>query len=262
MMHDTTEALPVHPYTGLTALAVLPSGRIVWPVMGGDGTNDAPGNGDQGDQGNDQGDADSDDGDATSHDDNDGQGDADDTDADPEGADQLGDAGKKALDATKAKWKAERDKRREVERQLAEATAKKDGDGPDPAVAAEQAAMAKANSRIVRAEVRAAAAGKLADPKDALSFLDLDGFEVGDDGEVDADEIADAIADLIARKPYLAADAQPRKRFQGGGDGGQGRGSQAKSIDAQIREAEAKGDIATSVRLKQVKLAQAAKKSK
>lgn len=27
--------LPVHPYTGLQAIAVLPSGRIVWPVMGG-----------------------------------------------------------------------------------------------------------------------------------------------------------------------------------------------------------------------------------
>jgi hypothetical protein len=27
--------LPVHPYTGLQAIAVLPSGRIVWPVLGG-----------------------------------------------------------------------------------------------------------------------------------------------------------------------------------------------------------------------------------
>ena len=27
--------LPVHPFTGLQAIAVLPSGRIVWPVLGG-----------------------------------------------------------------------------------------------------------------------------------------------------------------------------------------------------------------------------------
>lgn len=27
--------LPVHPFTGLQALAVLPSGRVVWPVLGG-----------------------------------------------------------------------------------------------------------------------------------------------------------------------------------------------------------------------------------
>jgi len=30
-----TAVLPVHPYTGLQAIAVLPSGRIVWPIMGG-----------------------------------------------------------------------------------------------------------------------------------------------------------------------------------------------------------------------------------
>ena len=30
--------LPIHPRTGLTALGILPSGKVVWPVMGGDGT--------------------------------------------------------------------------------------------------------------------------------------------------------------------------------------------------------------------------------
>ena len=86
---------------------------------------------------------------------------------------------------------------------------------------AEQAATAKANARILRSEVRAAAAGKLADPKDALRFLDLDQFEVDEDGEVDEDEIADAIEDLVKRKPYLAAaQGGNGKRFQGRGDGG------------------------------------------
>src|SRR5690348_3642773 len=41
-----------------------------------------------------------------------------DDDPDPEGADQLGDAGKKALDAQKAKWKAERDRRKKLEQEL------------------------------------------------------------------------------------------------------------------------------------------------
>lgn len=36
----TTNPLPTHPRTGLSALGVLPSGRIVWPIMGGDGTGD------------------------------------------------------------------------------------------------------------------------------------------------------------------------------------------------------------------------------
>lgn len=37
MKHIT---LPIHPRTGLTALGILPSGKIVWPAMGGDGTGD------------------------------------------------------------------------------------------------------------------------------------------------------------------------------------------------------------------------------
>ena len=37
--------LPINPATGIEAIAVLPSGRIVWPIAGGDGTD---GNGDTG----------------------------------------------------------------------------------------------------------------------------------------------------------------------------------------------------------------------
>ena len=212
------ETLPVHPFTGLTAIAVI-GGRPVWPVLGGSGDGgDGDGQGDQGDA-----------------DDNDGQGGPDDgDDTDPEGADQLGDPGKKALQATKEKWKAERDRRKALERELEQArkgTSKGDSDEPDPdriRADAERAATAKANQRIIRAEVRAAAAGKLADPKDALKFLDLDAFEVDDNGEIDADEIADAITDLITNKPYLAA--QSGKRFQGTGDGGSRNGGRPKQI--------------------------------
>lgn len=46
MKHHIT--LPLHPRTGLTALGVLPSGKVVWPAMGGDGT----GNGGDGQGGN------------------------------------------------------------------------------------------------------------------------------------------------------------------------------------------------------------------
>ena len=35
-------ALPVHPITGLRAIAILPSGKIVWPVQGGSGEGDSP----------------------------------------------------------------------------------------------------------------------------------------------------------------------------------------------------------------------------
>lgn len=82
----------------------------------------------------------------------------------------------------------------------------------------EAAALEKANQRIRQAEVRAVAAGKLNDPADALLYLDLSSFEVGDDGAVDTEAMTTAVNDLIENKPYLAA--QGGKRFQGSADGG------------------------------------------
>ncbi|MFE9300821.1 hypothetical protein [Streptomyces sp. NPDC006856] len=174
------------------------------------------------DGGDDAGDTDDTDQGDTGSDDTDDQGDddpGDDADDEDDGADALGDKGKRALDAMKGKLKGEREKRRALEKQLAEK------DGNDQAEKArreaESAALTKANARILRAEVKAAAAGKLADPADAYKFVDLDQFEVDDDGNVDSDEVAEAIDDLIQSKPYLAAATA--KRFQGTGDGGAAR---------------------------------------
>jgi hypothetical protein len=145
----------------------------------------------------------------------------------PEGADQLGDAGKKALDSMKSKWREERDKRRDLEARIAALEAPKgtgDTDTPDPDSIRREAAReatTKANARILRSEIKAAAAGKLADPTDAALYLDLDKFEVDENGDVDAEEISDAIEELLTRKPHLAATARPR--FQGTGDGGAAR---------------------------------------
>lgn len=215
------DELPVHPVTGLTALGVLSSGRIVWPVLGAAPEDDGDADGDAGDDAGGAGDG--------------GSGDQD--------GDGLADAGKKALDA-------ERKARREAARKLkaaearvaeleAQGAAKKDGDDAQAAADqarrdAETAANAKANARILAAEVRAAAAGQLADPSDAARYLDLSEFEVGDDGSVDSEAITEAISDLIKRKPYLAAKATG---FQGSGDGG-ARGSGSKP--RQVTEAELK----------------------
>ncbi|MFD3498790.1 hypothetical protein [Streptomyces sp. NPDC058678] len=174
-------------------------------------------------------------------------------DDDPEGADQLGDAGKRALDSMKDKWKSERDKRRELEAKLAAKDKPADGDQPDPEAIvrqAEQAALSKANARIIRAEVKAAAAGKLADPADAYRFLDLAQFEVDDDGNVDADEIGDAIADLIQSKPYLAAQSgTPKPRFEGTADSGarKGTGRPAQLTEADVKRLSAAGKHAEIV---------------
>lgn len=169
-----------------------------------------------------------------------GDGATDGGEGDPAGADQLGDAGKKALDTMKAQRNAERDRRRALEAELEALKAPKPAAGEQPDAdairrEAAQEATAKANTRILKSEVKAAAAGKLADPKDALVHLDLSSFEVGTDGEIDADEISDAIADLLTRKPYLAAKGAPR--FQGSGDGGAAR----KAGPTQLTRADIKG---------------------
>ncbi|MEU5394522.1 hypothetical protein [Streptomyces tibetensis] len=165
----------------------------------------------------------------------------DDTDTDPEGAEQLGDPGKKALDTMKGKLKAERERRRSLEAQLAERDKPADGDQPDPDALVRQAeatALARVNERLVKAEVRAAAAGKLADPADAHRFLDLSQFEVDADGNVDADEVAEAIDDLLTSKPYLAAQGGSTKpRFQGTADSGARKGS---ARPTQLTEADVK----------------------
>ncbi len=174
-----------------------------------------------------------------------------DDDGDPEGADKLGDPGKKALATMKTKLAAAKAELRELRKVKAAA----DDAEPTP----EQAAQAKANTKILRAEIRAAAKGVLADPTDAYKFLDLTEFEVDDDGEVDREQLDDALAELVKSKPYLAATKGPGKRFQGGADGGP-RGGQPKSLDQQIADAEKAGDWAVARRLKLSKLAALSKK--
>lgn len=146
---------------------------------------------------------------------------------DPAGSEALGDAGKKALDSMKSKWREERDKRRDLESRLAALEAAPKGDGtetPDADQIKAQAtreAITKANARILRSEIKAAAAGKFADPSDAALYLDPAKFEVDENGDVDTEEISEAIEELLTRKPHLAATARPR--FQGSGDGGAAR---------------------------------------
>lgn len=135
------------------------------------------------------------------------------TTTEPEGSDGLGNAGKKALAAMKEREKAARAEARELKKRLAdlEAAASAADKTPDEQALeaarreAEAAALAKANERILRSDIKAAAAGKLADPSDALAYLDLSEFEADESGNFDSSEIAEAISDLLERKPYLAA---------------------------------------------------------
>lgn len=175
--------------------------------------------------------------------------------AEVEGADALGDKGKQALDRMKAEKKAEREARLKLEAEFKALKAQVEGKEAEHRAQQEAQklkddALSAANTRILKAEVRAAAKGQLADPADALLYIDLSSLEVGDDGEVDSAAIEAAVADLVKKKPYLAA--QGGKRFQGGADGGtrnEARPAQltrddlSKMSPKQIEEARKKGQL-------------------
>lgn len=113
----------------------------------------------------------------------------------------------------------------------------------------EKAAVDKANARIVRAEVKAAAAKHLADPADALKFLDLAEFEVSADGDVDGDAIAAAIEALVKSKPYLAAEGGSAQAFTSPGSARKEQGGQVthaqldRMSPAEINAARAAGRL-------------------
>ncbi|MGW3229423.1 hypothetical protein [Kitasatospora sp. NPDC001095] len=61
-------------------------------------------------------------------------------------------------------------------------------------------------AELVRAEVRAAGAGLLRDPADALALLDLSAL-AGSGSAVNATAVRAALEQLVKDKPYLAADS-------------------------------------------------------
>lgn len=217
--------LPVHPHTGLTALGLRRNGAPIWPVRGG-----APDDG---------GDADGDDtGDQDDADDSDDEGNPDD----------LGDPGKKALDAMKTQRNKARGALRpwsalarelgvqtpEQIRNLIKGKTKDGEDAPDPEQIRREARV-EADREVARErlldKIEAKAGGRFADPADAAALLlregDADDFLDG--SKVDADAIAEALDDLLERKPYLAkADnkptvKQPRPDKSQGNRGGAGK---------------------------------------
>lgn len=130
----------------------------------------------------------------------------------PDGADALGDAGKQALDRMKADKKAAEARARTAEQEIERLKAA--AEGREAEWQSKQDAQAEADARfrarVLNAEIRAAAKGVLADPADALRYLDTKDFDVADDGTVDAAGVAAAIQALVTEKPYLAAQGGPR----------------------------------------------------
>jgi hypothetical protein len=140
-----------------------------------------------------------------------------------------------------ATLKAERDAQNKTPEEQALEAARRDG---------ETAATQRANERLVKAELKSAAKGKLNNVADALVFIDVSSIEVGDDGEVDTAALDTAIANLLTERPYLAAAEQ--KRFQGNADQGDTKSGAPKQLTradlagmspAAILAAEANGQL-------------------
>lgn len=106
-----------------------------------------------------------------------------------------------------------------------------DGDKPDPEEIRKQA-RAEAQAEVLRERVldriEAKAAKLFADPEDAVALLARRAEEFIDDGKVDSDAIADELAELLKKKPHLAAEKPAR--FQGGADGGARKGSKPDQL--------------------------------
>lgn len=96
--------------------------------------------------------------------------------------------------------------------------------------------ISKGNARLLRAEVLAAASGKVADPDDVFAILSNSGaladFNVNDNGEIDSAALKTVIDDLVKAKPHLASSRSPefgsRPSAPPAGDG-------AAGMDAWIR---------------------------
>lgn len=155
---------------------------------------------------------------------------------------QLGDAGKRALQAErKARQEAEK-ARADLEKEL---NTFRDAQKTEHEKALDRATketeqrvrsevLETANKRLVKAHLTAAAAGKLADPSDAATFIDPKQFKVDDDGEVDSKALNNAIDDLIKSKPHLAANARSSNGDWGGGP--RGKSSGGKDMNDLIRQ--------------------------
>lgn len=243
----TELSLPIHPYTGLQALALLRNGAPVWPVLGGSG---------DGDDDVIVTDADDADRDAVSDTADDAGADADgsgDEDGDKGESDDrpLGPKGEKALQAEKDRRREADRLRRQAARERDEALAELDrlrkaaerkpadddasNKGPDlDAIRKEAEEKAKAAVKAevlkdrVSDKIEVLAAKRAQDP-DVVRTLLLAGNEIADflDGDkIDAEAIKEALDELLEKKPYLAVAAQSAKRFQGSGDGGARKGPQ------------------------------------
>jgi hypothetical protein len=165
------------------------------------------------------------------------------TDSATEKPDNLGDAGKQAIDRMKAERDAARKEakthQRELEKLRTASLSEQERAVAEAKTTGAQEATLAAGKRLARAEIRAASASAGFDATDLLDDLDLSRF-VGDDGEPDEKAIADRVKKWSAMAP---------KSTRPSGHIDQGPRT-TSSPSEQIAAAEAKGDWKASLALK------------
>ena len=98
---------------------------------------------------------------------------------------------------------------------------------------AEREATRRADRRVIGSEIRRLATKSFADPDDAARFLNLDDYEVDEDGNVDEDEILADLKDVLRRRPHLARKRPRPKPDQAQRKKGSGNASAGESGKAE-----------------------------
>jgi hypothetical protein len=113
--------------------------------------------------------------------------------------------------------------------------------------------------RAIDAEIRAAATG-WADPTDAPCYLDDRERYLREDGVIDTEAITADLAGVLLARPHLARVDGPRRPAPDPAQGS--RQSGPVGTAAQLADAEARGDWATAIRLKNQRLAELAQQQR
>lgn len=88
--------------------------------------------------------------------------------------------------------------------------------------------------RILKAEIRARAAGKFQNPALAIKLVDLQDDDAFDeDGDINGDAIDTALAKVLEDEPYLrvGAAAEPEKKLAPASDAGKGKPAGGKTLE-------------------------------
>ncbi|MFI0262086.1 hypothetical protein ACH4OW_23950 [Streptomyces sp. NPDC017056] len=99
----------------------------------------------------------------------------------------------------------ERTAREAAEREVARLRRSNAAQKPDDLEALRAEIRDEFTAQLVRAELRAAAAGRLRDPADALALVDAAAL-AGKGGDIDTAAVVAAVDQLVKDKPYLAAE--------------------------------------------------------